>query len=59
MTTDEQAQVYDGGFEIAYELLREAVPSITEDRINKIWALCKNNPYNAVPLHYILETVES
>ena len=39
--------------EIARELLSEK--NLTNDEFNKIWKLCKGNPYNAPTLHAILE----
>mgnify|MGYP003344170644 FL=1 len=39
--------------EIARELLSEK--NLSEDEFDKIWKLCKGNPYNAPALHAILE----
>ena len=40
--------------EIARELLSEK--NLSEDEFDKIWKLCKGNPYNAPALHAILES---
>ena len=40
---------------IAHELLIEIDPSITEERIAKIWDMCKGNPWNAPLILAILK----
>ena len=40
---------------IVEELLREIEPSVTEEKIQEIWKLCRGNPWNATLLYQILK----
>jgi len=40
--------------EIVRETLLEVNPSTDDALVDKIWALCKGNPWNAVPLYQML-----
>lgn len=39
---------------IAEEQLKEFDPQITEAQIEKVWAMCKGNPWDAAPLYQII-----
>jgi hypothetical protein len=41
--------------EIVRETLLEVNPNTDDALVEKMWALCKDNPWNAVPLYQILK----
>ena len=44
--------------EIVRETLLEVNADTDDALVERIWALCKGNPWNAVPLYNILKAVE-
>jgi hypothetical protein len=44
--------------EIVRETLLEVNPNTDDALVEKMWALCKGNPWNAVPLYSILKAIE-
>jgi len=44
--------------EIVRETLLEVNPNTDNALVEKMWALCKGNPWNAVPLYNILKIIE-
>ena len=44
--------------EIVRETLLEVNPNTDDALVQKIWALCDGNPWNAVPLYHILKALE-
>jgi hypothetical protein len=44
--------------EIVRETLLEINPDTDDALVEKMWALCKGNPWNAVPLYNILKAIE-
>lgn len=43
--------------EIIRESLREVCPEVDDALVEKIWGMCKGNPWDAVPLYLILKQV--
>jgi len=41
--------------EIVRECLLEIEPNTDDALVERMWALCKGNPWNAVPLYQILK----
>jgi hypothetical protein len=41
--------------EIVRESLREIEPNTDDALVERMWALCKGNPWNAVPLYQIMK----
>ena len=41
--------------EIVRECLREIEPITDDALVERMWALCKGNPWNAVPLYQIMK----
>ena len=41
--------------EIVRECLREIEPNTDDALVERMWALCKGNPWNAVPLYQIMK----
>lgn len=53
MLNDELQEAFN--FALAEELIRELDPNVSTERIEQIYAMCKDNPWNAAILHKLLD----
>lgn len=58
-TSDPIAAALHNDYAIVEELLREIDLDVTEEEIQEIWDLCKNNPWNAPAIYHILKAKEN
>ena len=57
MDEDDLENIFN--LEVAREPLLEENPMITDEEVNNIWIMCKNNPYNAPILYKIIKLAKN